>query len=184
MILAGGNFSLLALRQSHQLRLSRAKTKFPVEPERARAYGFVIFVAELIGIHRYAANTGSLMEEMKHLGINPSGFTVTISVERVEADFHPLEQRNAFDVVDRHSVLQSKPGVVGTQRQTAIGRQAPEKDLNTAAGVGFIHLIGIASGGAVELAIADRNRIAAHVENVLTLGPVQFADRQRRGLEF
>src|SRR5262245_55013978 len=115
---------------------------------------------------------------MEHLGVNPRGLAVAKCVKSIEADFHPLEEGNAVDVVDRDAVLERKPSMIGAQWKEVAGRQAPQKDRHATAGFGQVNMIGVAARSAVELTVADSDCFAAHVQNLLAFVQTEYPDEQ------
>src|SRR5262245_9126691 len=124
------------------------------------------------------------MQKMENFGVDPGGFAVAIGVERIEADLHPLAQRDTFDVIHRDAILKRESRVVRPQWQTTVRRKSPEKDLHAATWIGLEHLLGGATCGAVELTVTDCDGVAAHVQDILAFLAAESAHRQRRRLEF
>src|SRR5208337_4850128 len=118
------------------------------------------------------------MKQAQQSRVQPRGLALAKRVVEVEADLHVLEQREAFDIADRNSVLEEHPGVIGAQRQTMLGRYAEDVDLDTAAKIGPNHVGGIAEGEPVQLAIAHGRRFAREIENFLAVTASQLLDWQ------
>src|ERR1022692_4980433 len=112
-----------------QFGTSRTKSQLAIKPESARLDGLFVLMAELIGIDGKTGHASKLMQKVKDLGINPSCLPVAKGVKGVEANLHPLKQRDALDVVDGNAILQRQTRMIGAQRQTPRGRQSPEEDL-------------------------------------------------------
>src|SRR5262249_25513287 len=160
------------------------KGQLAIKPERPRLDRLFVLVAELVRVDGETCNSGQLMKQVKSLGVDPCCLAVAISVEGVETDLHPLKEGNAFNVVDGHTVLQREAGVIGAQRQPPVGWQSPKKNLHAATRIALVKLIVIAARCAIELPIADRDGIAAHVKNLLRFLRLELANFQRRGPEF
>src|SRR5215471_4532771 len=140
-------------------------------------------MTQLVRINRDTGDAGELLEKMEHLGVDPCGFAVTVGVKGVEPDFHPLGQRDTLDIVDGHPVLEGKSCVIGAQGQAAFWRQTPEKNLYATPRLGFVDMVWVTASGAVEFAIANGDRLATHVQNLLALLQVELPDRKLRRLE-
>src|SRR5579864_1457250 len=130
---------------------------------------------ELVWVDRNAFDPGQLVEKMESLGINPCSLAVAIRVKSVEANLHPFEQGNAFNVVNGDAVLEREARVIRPQRKAAVGGQSPQKHLDSSAGAGFMDLGRIAARGAVKLAIANGDRFTAQVQNLASLVRLQLA---------
>src|ERR1035438_9589163 len=152
-----------------QFRTSRTKSQLAIKPKCAGLDGLFVLMAELIGIDRKTGHARKLMQEVKDLGINPSCLPVAKGVEGVEPNLHPLKQRDALDVVDGNAILQRQTCMVSAQRQTPLGGQSPEEDLHTSSDICLKDLLRIATGCAVQFAIADREGGAGHIQYVFAL---------------
>src|SRR5215472_365868 len=155
------------LGQRQQIWSAWAESELAVKPKCARFDRFFILMAELVRVDGDALHTSKLMEKVDHFGINPGRFAVAISVKGIETNLHPLKQRDTFDVVDRHAILQRKTGMIGAQWKTAIWRKPPKKNLYATARIRLIALVGISARGAIELPISNGNCIATHIEDLL-----------------
>src|SRR5215469_1442206 len=113
------------------------------------------------------------MKQVDHLGVDPGGLAIAVGIERVESDLHPLEQGNAFNVINRNSVLNGEASVIGTQRKAAVWRQSPQENLDAPSNVGLIALVRVASRRAVQFPITHSDGVTTHVENLFG-----FASRQ------
>src|SRR5262249_10278886 len=96
-----------------QFSAPRTEAQFAIKPERPRLDRLLIFVAKLVRIDGETSNSCHLMKEAKCFGINPCCLAVAVGIESVEADLHPLEEGNAFNVIDRHAILEREAGVIG-----------------------------------------------------------------------
>src|SRR5258705_5485484 len=132
-----GDLALFRCHQPCNLRPRWPEPHLTVEPERARINRLIVVEAELIRVNRNASHTNDLMQQPKHRRVHPGRLSVAECVERVETDFHSLADRNAFDVVDRNSILQCEPGMISAQRQASLGRQNPAKNFNAPSGAGL-----------------------------------------------
>src|SRR5580692_10527288 len=180
----GGDLLLFPSSELFEVGAAAAETKLPVEPERAGVDGLVIVLADLIRIYGNASRAGERAEATQRLRVDPRGFPVPVSVERVESDLDPFAEADGFDVVDGDSVLQSETGNIGAQWQTAGRRQVPEMDHHSAAKADSDDRVWIAERGAVELAVADGHHFANEVHDALTVGRRKFGKARRRVRKF
>src|SRR5260370_25458148 len=109
------------------------------------------------------------MEKVQPLREDPRSVAVAIRVKSVEADLHPLEERDALDVIDRHPILKGKAGMIRAQWEPPLRRQSPQIDLHSAPGASFVNVAGIAARGAQEFAVTPRYPFPTHNRNLLRL---------------
>jgi hypothetical protein len=86
----GGDSLLFSLTQFPQVGAAGAEAEFAVEPEGAGVDGFVVVLADLVGINRNTFRGGEGAETAQCLGVDPGGFSLAVGVEGVEADLDPL----------------------------------------------------------------------------------------------
>src|SRR5262245_61462348 len=89
---------LFRLRQLFQIRTHGTESQLAIEPESAGVNGFFIAVADLIRINRNDSDPVDLPQKTQGLGVNPCGFSVAIGGKSIEADFHPIEERDPLNV--------------------------------------------------------------------------------------
>src|SRR6185295_7979078 len=103
------------------------------------------------------------MHDVEYARVEPRCFTVAKRVVQVESTLHPFEERDAFEVTDRHTIFVDRRGVINAQRQTLIRGQAHEKKFYTAAQLRVIDVFRIAVREAVKLAITNGRSFTSHV---------------------
>src|SRR5450755_238206 len=78
--------------QRHQVGATRPKSELAVEPEGSRLDRLLVVLTDLVGIDRETGNSSKLVQQMQHLGVDPSGFAFAEGVKRIESDFHPFKE--------------------------------------------------------------------------------------------
>ncbi len=139
-------------------------------------------MSELIGIDGDAGRAHVVTEAAQDLGVDPSGFAAAEGVEGIEPDLHPLAEPDGFDVVDGDTVLQGQSGNVGAQRETAVGREVPEINFDSASAfvrteIRSNYRVRIAKRGAVKFAVADQHYLTDQIDDL-------FAPLARKLREF
>src|SRR6185369_6259116 len=104
------------------------------------------------------------MHDVERARVEPRRFPVAKRVVQVEPTLHAFEERESFEVTDRHAVLVNHCRVIDAQRQTLLARQAHEEKLNTSSQLRVIDVFRIAVCEAIEFAITNRRSFTSHVE--------------------
>src|SRR5664279_6227134 len=166
---------LFPLSEGHQIWTAGPEPELAIEPECSRLNRLFVVLADLVGIHRNAGRTRKLMQQMQHLGIDPRRFTLAKCIKRIEPNLDPFEESDGLEIVDRYSILQGEPRIVSAQRQSPLGIEAPDEQLHASANIGLEYIIRIAVRGTVQLAIANCQSVARHVDDLPALALVQLA---------
>ncbi len=109
-----------------QIGAARPKSQLAIEPKSTRLDRLFVVLADLVGVDREAGHACKLVQQVQYFGVDPRSLALTKSVERIEANLHPLEQSNRFEVIDGHAILERESGVVGTQRKAPVSCQDPQ----------------------------------------------------------
>ena len=84
------DFFLFSFTQLLQIGSAGAEAQFSIKPERAGINGFIVILADLVGINGNPFCCGKSVQAAQGLGVDPGGFTLAVGVENVEADLDPL----------------------------------------------------------------------------------------------
>src|SRR6185369_5191054 len=109
------------------------------------------------------------MHDVEYARVKPRCFTVAKRVIQVESTLHTFEQRDAFEVTNRHAVFVNRRSVINAQRQSLLARQAHEKKFYPAAQLRVIDVFRISMRETIELAIANGRGFTSNVECFLAL---------------
>ena len=111
--------------------------------------------------------------KLHDLCVDPRRLALAERVVQVEADLEPLEEREAFDVADRDAVLDDEPAVRRAQRQTPLGANADEEELDAPARPRGDDRRRIRVRERVELPVARCRRLAHQLADPLPFPPGQ-----------
>ena len=176
----GGELLFLAGGQIAQARVGRTEAELAIEPECAGRDGLLVLVADLVGVEREGRHAERLPEKLHGAGEDPRGLPLSEGVIQIEAQFHPFEEGQRFEIADRDSVLDEKTAVSGAEREAAAPLGPDEVDQESPARVGLQDGRGIAEGEGVILAVAQRRRFTRCFQDRERLLARQPPDRKRR----
>ena len=134
--------------------------------------------SDLIWVHREIIYGEELAEEAEQARVEPGRLTFPERVIEVEANLHAIEQGQAFDVADRHRILEEHAGMISTQGQPMLSRNARNEHFDPASQLGVDDMGWVAIGEAVQFAIAHRGGFARQVEKLFATRAAEFLYRK------
>src|SRR5204862_1980109 len=110
---------------------------------------------DLVWIDGEDGHAQQLPHQAQDARVEPGRFAVPKRVVEIEAALHPLTDRQAFEVSDRHSILEHHRSVIGAQRQTVFRRHADDVNDGAASELSFDYSPSIAVSEAMQFPITN-----------------------------
>src|SRR5262249_54078277 len=96
----------------------------------------VVLVANLIGIDRKTRHVRLFVKQLQSARVQPGRLAISKRVVKVEPRLHSLEQRQSFEITDRHAVLEIHPAMIRAYGKPPLFRNAAKVEVDAPPEIG------------------------------------------------